>query len=493
MKKILILGKRYWVYISLLLIIAIASYLRFLNFPIKYGVDFDPSRDALVVIEGAKSLHFPLIGPKSGIGPFNFGPWYYYELIIFKLLFPFSYSSWIFIGIMSLLFILVMYYIGKSLEGNQFGLLLALLAAFSPEQIGPTAGLSNPNLIPIHAALTILFFIYYLKMRIGRWYMLFLWGLIFGIGINHHYQMLLLFPLPILAFLYRRSKQAIIDAGLFLFGTATSFVPLFVYNLQNHWKTITGFIFFITTARTTTYIPNRWLFYVWDFWVHFLSMLSGQPILYTILLIVFTNVILAFSFYKKRVSIIYIFLLTTFAIDFVFLRYFVVQKELYYFLFFHPLLFIFFGFALWQIKKIKFGWIAIGLLFVLMLPSVWYQDVKRSWTNTDFVSYYQEAQLIEQTFPNKKIAIFGCKQNDLNYPQMVAFFLENDHRLADNGTPVLLLRKPCIKDNFIVHQINFYDFPSLNALSVDPAKIPLIEKIFWKPISPEKVFNETVN
>ncbi|MDE2589164.1 MAG: glycosyltransferase family 39 protein, partial [Patescibacteria group bacterium] len=259
-RHVALFGKKYEVYISYLMlfvILAVAAYLRFMNFPLRYGFDFDPTRDALIVAQGAKHLTFPLIGPKSGIGPFAFGPWYYYELILFKLVFPNPFSPWIFIGMMSVVTVGIMYLIGKELEGKWFGLLLALLTAFSPEQIGPVDGLSNPNLIPLHTAITVLLFIYYIKNQNRRWYVWMLWGLMFGIGINHHYQMILLAPLPVLAFLYKRNKRAIGDSLLFLGGLATSFIPLFIYNIQNHWKTLTGSLFYLTTSHNATYIPNR--------------------------------------------------------------------------------------------------------------------------------------------------------------------------------------------------------------------------------------------
>ncbi len=495
-KKVTFWGKSFTLtpnHLILLLILVIATYLRFANFPLKYGFDFDPTRDALIIAEGAKNLHFPLIGPKSGIGPFSFGPWYYYELILFKLILPVSYSPWIFIGLMSLGFVIVMYFIGKELEGEKFGLLLALIAAFSPEQIGPTTGLSNPNLVPIHAALTVLLSIVYIKKKTLRWFWVLLWGLIVGVGINHHYQMLLLLPLPFLSFVYKRNKRAVLDSILFVVGIAISFIPLLIFNFHHHFETITGFFYFVTKGGQTSYIPNRWLFYVRDFWGKFLSMTFGISLLPTVFLLLITIGAFVWAFIQKRISVLYMLMLITFAIDFVFLRYFIVQRELYYFLFIHPFLFIFLGFGLGQITKIKFGNILVALILLAMLPSVWQQDMLRINARGDQIAFHTEAQKLEQTLPGKQITLFGCEKNNMNRPQGVAFFLLNDNKLTSNGVPVALLDTGCSKDSLTNATVTFSQLDN-TAVEISSNTSPkTLQQLGITLVSPLTVFNRMQN
>jgi len=494
-KKFTIFKKSFtltWVHIALFCILGIAMYLRFANYPLKYGFDPDPSRDALIVIEGAKHLHFPLIGPKSGIGPFAFGPWYYYELIIFKLLVPIPFSPWIFIGIMSFLFVVVMYAIGRALESKPFGLLLALIAAFSPEQIGPTTGLSNPNLVPFHAGLTVLFFVLYMKNKTLSRIWIFVWGLMLGIGINHHYQMLLLLPLPFFAFVYRRNKKALIGNGIFLIGLVLSFTPLLMYNLQHNFKTVTGFLYYITTSRNATYIANRWVFYIRDFWFTFLSMTFGVTKPFALGLILLTVGAFVWAVIKKKITSVYWFLLVTFGIDFIFLRYFSVRKELYYFLFFHPFLFLFFGFALWQIKKLRFGWIVVAVILLAMLPSVWHQDALRYATKNDALSFYNDAQMLEKTYPGHTFAVYGCIKNDLSRSQAVAFFLENDKKLSDTGLPIVFLNWNCTEETLAKFSPS-YTIPGMHwTVEVPSADTLNNAREYWKPISPKAVFQDTL-
>lgn len=480
-----------WVYMVGLFVLLFAIYLRFANFPLKYGFDIDPTRDSLITSYGASHLQFPLIGPRSGIGPFTFGPWYYYELIFFKLLVPLAYSPWILIGLMSLGFVVVMYFIGKALEGKWFGIILAAIAALSPEQIGPTTGLSNPNLVPIHAGLTVLFFILYLKKKTLTPFLVILWGFLFGVGINHHYQVVLLFPLLIFAFLYKINKRALLDALLFLLGVIISFLPLLIYNLGHHFTTVTGVIFYLTKGRQIHYIPNSWSIYTKEFWVgKFLSMTFGITSFWIIVLLFGSFFGFVWAVLKKALSPIYILLLLTFFIDFIFLRYFIVQRELYYFLFLHPFLFLFVGFVLWQLRRITFGWLVITFLILATLPSVLYQDSLRVGSRADQISSRIEASKIEKAFPKDTFAIYGCGKSNLNRPQGVVFFLSNDNRLSGTGKVIVLMDTNCTEDLLHKNHIDFVNINNNQTVEVKNEDRQTLEKLSWKLISPKTVYQD---
>src|SRR4051812_568802 len=107
LKKSLARSKKLHLYL-LLAILIVGFFLRFYNTPARFTMGEDSTRDAMVAISGAQHLQFPLTGPFSSLGPFTFGPWYYYFLILFSLL-PIAYAPWFFLGITSFLFIIVMY------------------------------------------------------------------------------------------------------------------------------------------------------------------------------------------------------------------------------------------------------------------------------------------------------------------------------------------------------------------------------------------------
>jgi hypothetical protein len=159
--KEFILGKINYNYF-LIFIIALGAFLRLYNFPRRFGFDFDAARDSLVASLFSEKLIIPLTGASSSVAPFNFGPWYYYLLIIFEKLIPF-YGSWISVIITNLLTIFVFYKIGEAIENKKLGLLLAFVFSISPSQLVLSTTLSNPSIIPLFSSLSIFFFIKYIK------------------------------------------------------------------------------------------------------------------------------------------------------------------------------------------------------------------------------------------------------------------------------------------------------------------------------------------
>src|ERR1035437_5678635 len=83
--------------IFLFAIVLFGAFLRFFNYPARYGFDIDATRDAILTQYAAAHYLLPMIGPASALGSFNFGPWYYYQLILFQHLVPFAYAPWVYI------------------------------------------------------------------------------------------------------------------------------------------------------------------------------------------------------------------------------------------------------------------------------------------------------------------------------------------------------------------------------------------------------------
>ena len=283
-------SKKNFSFYILVLILLTAFFFRFYNTPLRYSFSEDSIRDAMVAIEGANSLQFPLTGPFSSIGPFTFGPWYYYQLILFTFITHFDYAPWIYLGLISTAFVFLMYKIGELLYGKNFGLLVAAIVALSPSQIGNSTVLLNPNLIPFYAALSILFFLKLIRnlektptfksgMNRGKktsffrdenpgrefgedviekdrsYYWSFFFGIFLGIGINHHYQMVGLMILPLLLLFYKPKKSR-----YFLYcilGVFITFIPLIIFDMNNHWFTFKNMLFYYTEGRKAIYVPNR--------------------------------------------------------------------------------------------------------------------------------------------------------------------------------------------------------------------------------------------
>lgn len=428
-KSFLQLLKKHQVSIILSGIMLIGVFFRFYNIPDKYGFDPDPTRDAIIAYYGSRNFEFPLIGAPSGIGDFSFGPWYYYQLILFSIVVPSMYAPWIYIGIFSLIFIYIMYKIGDLASGKFLGLLLAGFAAFSPAQVGPTSGLSNPNLVPFHAALAIYIFILFLKKEPNLWWA-FLWGIVLGIGINNHFQVLLLLILPFVFFVVK--KELRFRRGIvFLLGLGATFIPLLLFNLQTKWYMVHQFSSFLLNAGDTNYVPNSWRIYLFDFWPAFSSYVWGVPVELGILLAIFVGAATFYQVLTRKLSREYALMLCCFAVIFVVLRYYSGERQYYYHLFLHPFIFIFLGYALITLMKTTMGKVIGGVLIVSIGVSASIFNAERMKSRADNLEFRKQAQEITQQYPNKSLAIYHCKNLSEDLTKGLIVYLHPQNTLSD--------------------------------------------------------------
>ena len=281
----------------LILVVLFGILLRFYNFPKRYGFDFDAARDSLVASLFLEKLSFPLTGAASSVAPFNFGPWYYWGLIIFEKIIP-IYGSWILIGIISVLTIIVAYKIGERLENKNFGLILAGIFALSPSQITLSTTLSNPSIIPFFSGLIILFFVSYLNTK--KSVHVFLMTLFLSMGITIHFQLAGFIIFPALIFLFYKNRfKNILSAAL---GFLIPLIPIAIYDMNNNFYNLKGLIFYLTQSRENVYVANRWLFYVRDFWPKFLSETLGLNLIISVLIVASLGFLFLYMGYKKLLS-----------------------------------------------------------------------------------------------------------------------------------------------------------------------------------------------
>lgn len=468
--------------LALLGILLVAILFRFYLTPERYGFDFDPTRDALISIYGATHFKFPLVGPVSGIAPFTFGPWYYYQIIFSKIILPFAYAPWIYIGITSVISVIVMFFIGKEVKGERFGLLLAFLMTLSPAELGPITGLSNPNLVSMYASLSLLIFIIALKKEIPTWLYL-IWGILLGVGINDHFQMIGFLIMPIILFIYKYKKFSWKSLLFFLIGIILTFLPILYFNLTHNWHTIRGLIYFEKVGKYAVYTPNRWLFYVRDFWPNFWSYVTGVPLFLGITTLIYSLGLAAYSVYKQKIKPLYLLLFLAFLFNFILLRYFSGPRENYYFIYLHSFVILFFGFSLYYSLKNKLLFIPGAVIFSLFLFFVLKEDFSRLHTEQRFIDLTNQTESIVKSFPNKPIDIYHCGKNDRNISQALAFFLYNKHLLSENGVKVGIIGKDCTQNS----EIN----DKFGGVALSGNRNTLI-KGGWFEVTPENVYKEAV-
>jgi 4-amino-4-deoxy-L-arabinose transferase-like glycosyltransferase len=414
--------------ILLFAIVLFGAFLRFLNYPARYGFDIDATRDAILTQYAAVHWLWPLIGPLSALGSFNFGPWYYYQLILFQHLVPFAYAPWAYVTITSLAVIVIMFGIGSELFSKEFGLILALLTAVSPGQIIAGTGLSNPDLVSLFAALSLWLFIRLLKSKASSFTALLL-GLAIGIGINCHYQMVYFIFLPFLLLIFcKKGKVKILL--LSLLGILLSFLPLIFFNLTHHFQTVSGLIDYYIYGKNKVYVPNRWLSYLFGFWPTFWGYVFGFPAFVGLLLGAASMLASLILIVKRKVSLAYMVVFLFLIVCFIFLRFFSGERASYYLLFLHPFLILLTGILIWQALKIRFGKIILGILLIIIVIAGFKIDLIHTHAVDSHVEFVNQERFLEKYYLNKKFSIFACNGQYENQVQGIVFLMSNNHSLG---------------------------------------------------------------
>ncbi|MDP2638353.1 MAG: glycosyltransferase family 39 protein [Candidatus Levybacteria bacterium] len=418
----------------LLGILLLGLFLRFYNYPYRYSLGEETIRDAVVGIEGARELQFPLTGSFSSLGPFTFGPWYAYQLIIFYLIFPFLYSPWIYLGIISVIYIFIMYKVGRVLGGSTFGLITAFLAAISPAQIISATHLTNPNNTNFFAALSIwLFLILLLKSKSTWWYLIF--GFLIGVGINLHFQMGSLLILPLILLIYKRKISNFMYSAL---GVLISFIPMLIFEMNNHWFTVRNMFFYLTEGKNAIYVPNRWLFYVRDFWPAFWSDALGVPVWFGNLIIFLFLIVMAWSIYNKKISLKLAILIGVFLLNFILLRYYWGPRFFGYLNFLRPFIFIFTAFAVINLKykKVYLGFILIPLVVLFSYPRI----VSELASDPFSKIVHDKVSELKEKYPSKNFSLFTCSKKYNSTYNSVAFstlfLLDKSNKFGDDAVKI---------------------------------------------------------
>jgi len=418
----------------LLGIMLLGIFLRFYNYPFRYSLGEEAIRDAVIGIEGARQLQFPLTGSFSSLGPFTFGPWYAYQLIIFYMVLPIVYSPWIYLGLISVFYIFIMYKIGKILGGEKFGLILSFLVAISPAQIISATHLTSHNNTNLFAALSVWIFLILLSKTKPQWWHL-LFGFILGVGMNLHFQMGGLLILPLILLIYKRRFLNFAYSSL---GVIISCIPMLIFEMNNHWFTTRNLFFYLTEGKNAIYVPNRWLFYVRDFWPAFWSDALGVPVWFGNFIIVCFLITFIWLFYKKRLSLSMLLIVAAFLINFVLLRYYWGPRFFGYLNFLRPFVFIFTAFAILNLHYKK---VYVGLILLPFIIFFSYPRVASELRQDSFSKFIRNGiSELEQKYPNSNFTLYTCaKKYSSSYNASafsMLFLLELKNKHSDKGIKI---------------------------------------------------------
>lgn len=464
---------------KLLILITIFGFLlRFWFFPTRYNLGSDHSRDAMVASEAVRQLQLPANGPFSSVGPITFGLWYYYLNILSVIIIPSEWAAWIMIGLISTVMIIIMYEIGRILDGKKLGLILAFLTAVSPHQISSATGLQPHSLIGPLTALNLLFFLNFLRSQKYRNFTL--WGFILGITVNTHFQALGLMLLP--AFILIKSKKARLAIPL-LTGLFISLIPLLFFELNNHWFNSRNMIDYLFHGQYRVWTSNRWMTYLGKFWPEFTNYTLGIPVWFTYILYLLLGWAFFIRMKKKNLNTAYFYLLSVFIILLTIVRYYRGEKFFGYLQFFHPFIFIFSGIVLEYISslvKSRKSLLIVSVFFTLAII-----PLPKNFFLPDQFNRHAQIQLHNLTAqnPQAKFSVYLCpNSNDKENSMALLYLLYKNNLYDENGQKISFTNNKCIPEKFKILKT---EIVNINQLKIDGTKLDDFE-----PLTPGGIYNE---
>ncbi len=431
-------GKKETVAFFLILILSII--LRFANYGNRFGIAADQARDVLVAREALRMHTLPLIGPFSASGPYVFGPFWYWALLIPVALFHNTLlAPWIFITSLYVVSVFLMFLIGKKLINSRFALLLSLITALSPAEIQLSTNLIMSAFVGFLSVCIFYFFVRYIKDK--KLADLSFMSLLIGIAINTHFEAVPLIVLPPLAIFFgKRSFAHCVTAAVLCL---IPFIPLTIFNMQSHSYEFTHI--FLTNAppqklslldsiegivrREGTFIgitlPYDWNRVITKF---------RPEVGYAILILFIGTLYYAFQKHllQKEITILY----TAAAIISVIVGYYNGVLFGNFLEFLNPLFFIFTAWmCLFIVRFNKYAGIAVT---IVLLTLTIYADITliTTSTNVDAAQGHRFENALTAKYPKQQFAVYERTTATKNEALTLSLFLDVDGYSSDTGLKI---------------------------------------------------------
>jgi len=246
-------------FISLLVILAVALFLRLYRISEFLTFLGDEGRDVRIVRDLITKGNLVFIGPMTSIGNMYLGPLYYYMIapaLFLSGLNPVGPA--VMVALIGVLTVWFTWYVGRTWFGKVPGIIAALLFAVSPVAIIYSRSSWNPNPMPLFALLCI-WGIYEIWQN-KKYFWLPLIGVSFAFAMQMHYLALLLVPVIGLFWLLSLKKinkdkidkpQFVKKTLLAIFFFLLLMSPLALFDLKHNGMNFNAFKIFFTDRQTT--------------------------------------------------------------------------------------------------------------------------------------------------------------------------------------------------------------------------------------------------
>jgi glycosyltransferase involved in cell wall biosynthesis len=433
---------------AMLLIIVLATFLRFYHFSSRWGLGGDDARDVMIALEALRRHEIPIFGSFSSAGPFVIGPIFYWLMMLSYIVMPFTLSApWVVIATAGIITVILLAYCGKLIAGEKLGLITGLLAATSPQLVTRSLMLGNPSYIPVFSTLLILSFILLIKYK-KIIFAVFI-GLSLGLALNMHYQAINLFIFfPAVLFIKHFSLKNKIKALLVMcFGFLIPMLPILIWDARQGFANILNILDYLLIAQNRIYVPNSWKLFIFKYLPDYWAFVVGNYSIIGLFLIFIIGVEFIISITRKKISNVLLILGLIFFILLVVIRYYKGERSEGYLLYFLPLIILFTGWAIELLitknslfKNKYFNSISIffGIATMIMvIGSNIFGIIKHTYMFKSPVGEYQRvARNLLKKYPNRKFLVYDYKFQAYELSTGLALILENQGLINKNGIPI---------------------------------------------------------
>lgn len=427
--------------LSVWLILLLALVVRFYNFDVRWGIGNDDSRDIMIAHEALRRHELPLIGSFSSAGPFVFGPFFYWFIMLSYFLFPSFFTiPWIFTGLVGVATVAIFMWCGKKIAGNNFMILVGLFAATSPQLVVRSLQLGQHTFIGFTTACMILALLFFFEKK--KLVFALLTGLAIGAGINFHYQALNLliflgvfFFVPKLSFKFKLISVALAGAGVVL-----GLLPLLIWDSQQQFANFTNILDYFLIAQYRLYVPNSWRLFIFTYIPHYWMMVIGNNSLVALITMVIVGVTTCTLFIKRKLSVNFVLLLVPFTLLLILNRFYKGERSEGYLLYFLPFILLITCYTLYILFQ-SGRLLLLRRFFVLILFSVL---MIGNITSIRMIhAYHTQVEELERlidtlhgSYPNEKFVVYDYKGSLSVYNQALSALLFRRHLTSVKGMPV---------------------------------------------------------
>jgi glycosyltransferase involved in cell wall biosynthesis len=472
-----------WYKFAAIIILFLATIIRFYNFSGRWGLGGDDARDAMIALEAIKRHELPLVGSFSSAGPFVFGPLFYWFIMLSYLILPFFVNSpWFFLCLLGVVNVLIMMLIGKSLVDKKFSIILGVLTAFSPQLAVRSLMLGQHTLVFTFASLLILSFVLFAKKKQLKY--AFLMGLSLGVALSLHYQalnLLIFFPI-VLCVRGINWKKKIFSFALMFLGFIIPSLPLLVWDFFQNFANTRNMLDYFLIAQYRIYVPNSWKLYLINFFPYYWSFVTGRFYLLAIVMVLGSSIVFAYQLIKKKLSQGLVILGLTFAAILFVNRFYKGERSEGYFLYLAPLILIFSALMIYFFTEYKNKFVkslGIGFLGLIVIGSM--LTIKNIYWESRALAIQNEVNNLERIYPGEKFSLYDYKFKLYENSVGLGLILSFKNLESSGGVPLGIgcSDKSCGYKVSVVPNSNYSLITAKN-----------LNGYGWKKVNREDVYNE---